>query len=140
MTVKSKSYFLSLIADYIFIILPFVILLIVRSAQDVTDTFYMLSDWGIASSIIYGQLVVQLATALAKTNKTKKAPAITLYLTVLVAFGLVVNIVLYILMLVIPNEALGVAQVISFIGATICHFIFGSSIKIIEQPSIKIKN
>lgn len=130
---KSDNYLLSLIADYIFIILPFIILFIVRSAQNPTESFYMLSDWGIASSIIYGQLVVQLATALAKTNKLKKSPAITFYLTLLVAFGLVVNIVIYILMLVIPNETLGVTQVVLFVIATVCHIIFGSTIKIIEK-------
>jgi hypothetical protein len=131
--VKSDNYLLSLIAGYIFIILPFIILFIVRSAQNPTESFYMLPDWGIVSSIIYGQVVVQLATTLAKTTKVKKSPAITLYLTLLVAFGLVVNIVIYILMLVIPNETLGMTQVILFLLATTCHFVFGSSIKIIEK-------
>lgn len=130
---KSDNYLLSLIAGYIFIILPFIILFIVRSAQNPTESFYMLPDWGIVSSIIYGQVVVQLATTLAKTTKVKKSPAITLYLTLLVAFGLVVNIVIYILMLVIPNETLGMTQVILFLLATTCHFVFGSSIKIIEK-------
>jgi hypothetical protein len=129
--VKNDKYLLSLVAEYIFIILPFIILFIVRSAQNPTESFYMLSSWGIASSIIYGQVVVQLASALAKTNKVKKSPAITLHLTLLVAFGLVVNIVIYILMLVIPNETLGITQVILFGCASICHFVFGSTIKII---------
>lgn len=128
----ANSNVLALIADYIFVILPFVIILIVRSAQGVSGSFYMLPDWGIAATIVYGQLIVKLATALAKTNKPKKTSAVSFYLTVLIAFGLVVNVVINILMLVIPNEVLGKTQIALFALATICHFIIGSAVNHIE--------
>ncbi|PME27452.1 hypothetical protein BCV39_14730 [Vibrio sp. 10N.286.55.E10] len=128
----ANSNILALIADYIFVILPFVIILIVRSAQGVSGSFYMLPDWGIAATIVYGQLIVKLATALAKTNKPKKTSAVSFYLTVLIAFGLVVNVVINILMLVIPNEVLGKTQIALFALATICHFIIGSAVNHIE--------
>ncbi|MGF1802899.1 hypothetical protein L4D11_19805 [Vibrio gigantis] len=133
----ANSNILALIADYIFVILPFVIILIVRSAQGVSDSFYMLPDWGIAATIVYGQLIVKLATALAKTNKPKKTSAVSFYLTVLIAFGLVVNVVINILMLVIPNEVLGKTQIALFALATICHFIIGSAVNHIELATEK---
>ncbi|QTH72030.1 hypothetical protein [Pseudoalteromonas xiamenensis] len=133
----ANSNFLALIADYIFVILPFVIILIVRSAQGVSGSFYMLPDWGIAATIVYGQLIVKLATALAKTNKPKKTSAVNFYLTVLIAFGLVVNVVINILMLVIPNEVLGITQIALFILATLFHFIIGAAVNHIELATEK---
>ncbi|MCF5908144.1 hypothetical protein Q7I30_05285 [Aeromonas veronii] len=134
---KANSNFLALIADYIFVILPFVIILIVRSAQGANESFYMLPDLGIAATIVYGQLIVKLATALAKTNKPKKTSAVNFYLTVLIAFGLVVNVVINILMLVIPNEVLGKTQIILFGLATTCHFVIGSAVNYIESATEK---
>ncbi|WP_306331995.1 hypothetical protein [Vibrio injensis] len=133
----ANSNILALIADYIFVILPFVIILIVRSAQGVNDSFYMLPDWGIAATIVYGQLIVKLATALAKTNKPKKTSAVSFYLTVLIAFGLVVNVVINILMLIIPNEVLGITQIVLFALATFCHFIIGLVVNHIESATEK---
>lgn len=133
----ANSNILALIADYIFVILPFIIILIVRSAQGANDSFYMLPDWGIAATIVYGQLIVKLATALAKTNKPKKTSAVNFYLTVLIAFGLVVNVVINILMLVIPNEVLGKTQTILFGLATACHFVIGTAVNYIEYATEK---
>jgi hypothetical protein len=132
---KTSSNVLVLIADYVFVILPFVIILIVRSAQGNSASFYMLPDWGIAATIVYGQLIVKLATALARTNKSKKTSAISFYFSVLVALGLVVNVVINILMLVIPNEVLGITQITLFGLATVCHFLFGGAVNHINSAS-----
>ncbi|XDF80099.1 hypothetical protein AAFX60_017120 [Aliivibrio fischeri] len=128
---------LALIADYVFVILPFIIILIVRNAQGAVGSFYMLPDWGIAATIVYGQLIVKLATALAKTHRPKKTSAISFYLTILVAFGLVVNVVINILMLVIPSDGLGKTQFTLFIMATFCHFVLGAAVNHIESASSK---
>ncbi len=117
-----------LVADYIFYLLPFIILLIIRLAQNNSADLLLISDWSIASTIMYGQLIVKLSSALASTNKEKKIPAITLYLTVLVCLGLVVNVVVYVLMLLMPNSAIGIAQLVLFGVASLCHFIFGAAV------------
>lgn len=76
---------------------------------------------------MYGQLIVKLSSALAATGKNKKIPAITLYLTILVCLGLVVNVVVYVLMLIMPSAGVGIAQLILFGLASICHFVFGAA-------------
>ncbi|CAH8204281.1 conserved hypothetical protein [Vibrio aestuarianus] len=55
----------------------------------------------------------------------------------MIAFGLVVNVVINILMLVIPNEVLGKTQIVLFTLATICHFIIGSAVNHIESATEK---
>jgi len=125
---KPQGEILSLMASYIFVILPFIILVIVKFAQDKSSELLLLSDWSIASSIIYGQLIVKLTTALAATNRSKKMPSITFNITLLVCLGLAINIVVYVLMLVIPSQNIGIVQLILFTIASAFHFIYGSAI------------
>lgn len=125
---KPQGTTLVLVADYIFYLLPFIILLIIRLAQDQFSDLLLISDWSIASTIMYGQLIVKLSSALASTNKDKKIPAITLYLTILVCLGLVVNVVVYVLMLLIPSTGIGIAQLVLFFLASMCHFVFGAAV------------
>lgn len=125
---KKQSTSLVLAADYIFYLLPFIILVIISLAQEKLSDLLTISDWSIASTIIYGQLIVKLSSTLAATNREKKIPAITLYLTVLVCLGLVVNVVVYSLMLIMPSTGLGITQLILFGLASICHFTFGAAV------------
>ncbi|MEL4271193.1 MULTISPECIES: hypothetical protein [Shewanella] len=124
---KPQGAAMYLMASYLFVILPFVILTIVKFAQDQTSELLLLSDWSIASSIIYGQLIVKLTTALAATSKSKKMPGITFNITFLVCLGLTINIVVYVLMLVMPSQNIGIIQLILFAVASIFHFIYGSA-------------
>lgn len=130
---KSQGASLVLIADYIFYLLPFMILLIIRLAQDKFSDLLLISDWSIASTIMYGQLIVKLSSALASTSRDKKIPAITLYLTVLVCLGLVVNVVVYVLMLLMPSTGIGITQLVLFFFASVCHFVFGAAVGYIKN-------
>ena len=134
-TNKPQGSVLSLMADYIFVLLPFIILVIVKFAQDKSSELILLSDWSIASSIIYGQLIVKLSTALASTTKSKKMPGITFNITILVCLGLAINIVIYVLMLTMPSYRIGIIQLALFFMATLCHFIYGSAVKHINRQS-----
>lgn len=125
---KKQGTSLVLAADYVFYLLPFIILLIISLAQEKFENLLLVSDWSIASTIMYGQLIVKLSATLAATDKEKKIPAITLYLTILVCLGLVVNVVVYVLMLIMPSAGIGITQLILFGLASICHFVFGAVI------------
>lgn len=130
---SNKTSAASVTSEYLFICLPFIILSIVRWHQGRPEELLTASDWGIASGIIYGQLIVRLAAALAGTTKPKKIPAITLNFTILVCFGLSVNLVIYSLMLTSPTSTLGYLQLTLFIFASISHFIYGIAINKITE-------
>lgn len=124
---KPQGAALYLMASYLFVVLPFVILVIVKFAQNQTSDLLLLSDWSIASSIICGQLIVKLATALAATSKSKKMPGITFNITLLVCLGLAINIVVYVLMLIMPSQSIGIIQLTLFCIASVFHFIYGAA-------------
>ena len=130
---SNKGSAASVASEYLFICLPFIILSIVRWHQGRAEELLTASDWGIASGIIYGQLIVRLAAALAATTKTKKISAITLNFTILVCLGLSVNLVVYSLMLTSPTNALGYFQLVLFILASTSHFIYGIAINKISE-------
>lgn len=130
---SQKGSVASVTSEYLFICLPFIILLIVRIHQERVEELLSASDWGIASGIIYGQLIVRLATALAATTRPKKIPAITLNFTILVCLGLSVNLVTYSLMLASPTTSLGYFQLLLFTIASIFHFIYGIAINKISE-------
>ncbi|ANB21971.1 MULTISPECIES: hypothetical protein [Alteromonas] len=133
MKLKAQGAVMYLMASYLFVLLPFVILVIVKFAQDKTSELLLLSDWSIASSVIYGQLIVKLTTALAGTSKSKKMAGITFNITLLICFGLAINIVVYVLMLVMPSENIGFIQLILFAAASVFHFIYGSAVDHINK-------
>jgi len=133
---KPQGAAMSLMASYLFVLLPFVILVIVKFAQDQSNELLLLSDWSIASSIIYGQLIVKLTTALAATSKSKKMPGITFNITLLVCLGLAINIVVYVLMLVMPNQNIGIIQLILFSIASGFHFIYGAAVYHINKEQL----
>lgn len=124
---KPQGATMYLMASYLFVILPLLILTIVKFTQDKTCELLLLSDWSIASSIIYGQLIVKLTTALAATSKSKKMSGITFNITLLICLGLAINIVVYVLMLIMPSQNVGIIQLILFAAASIFHFIYGSA-------------
>lgn len=128
MKLKPQGEAMYLMASYLFVLLPFIILVIVKFAQDQTSELLLLSDWSIASSIIYGQLIVKLTTALAATSKSKKLAGITFNITLLVCLGLATNIVVYVLMLVMPSQNIGVIQLVLFAAASVFHFVYGSAV------------
>ncbi len=132
---KPQGAILTLMASYLFVLLPFIILVIVKLAEDKSSELLLLSDWSIASSIIYGQLIVKLTTALSATNKSKKMPGITFNITLLVCLGLAINIVVYVLMLVMPSQNIGIIQLALFTIASIFHFIYGSAVYYINKAS-----
>lgn len=81
----------------------------------------MVSDWSIASFIIYGQLISQI-TASSLTLRSVVDHGLEYYVTKRIAFGLTANIVVYVLMSLKPNYYLGIIQLILFIFANIRYF------------------
>lgn len=132
---KSRKFnYIPTLSSYIFIIIPFVIMAIVKWSQGGIDGLFMMPDWSLVSSIVFGQVIVGLSAALAVTDRKKKVDGVVLNITLLVCFGLVVNITVYILMLITPNMALAVFQIILFVLSSIAHFAYGAAINHFNPP------
>lgn len=110
--------------SYVFILLPFTILLMVKGFTNSWGDLLLASDWSIASAMIYSSSIITVFSA---TNKTKKTINNTFLLFFIAStmFMAIVSSTIYIFVLLEPSAKLGVAQIVLFILASHSHFKYG---------------
>lgn len=119
---SNKAIFIKrLVSSWYFIVLPFAILIAIKIYSSSTLDIILVSDWSIASFIIYGQLISQI-TASSVNLKHIKDHGLEHYVNKRIAFGLTSNIVVYILISLKPNIYLGLTQLLLFVFANIRYF------------------
>lgn len=119
----------SLMASYLFILLPFSILILVKSIDLKWFDIILASDWSIASFIIFGQSLTSLSSALVASPNNKKKEGWEWYVAKLFITGIAPSMVLYIYMLKQPSVFLGIFQILMFVYASYRYFIDGLACK-----------
>lgn len=119
----------SLTASYLFILLPFSILILVKSIDMKWLDIILASDWSIASFIIFGQSLTSLSSALVASPNNKKKEGWEWYVAKLFITGIAPSMVLYIYMLKQPSVFLGILQILMFLYASYRYFIDGLACK-----------
>jgi len=113
--------------DFIFIMLPFLIFLVVNSVSGsgaLVKTFYS-SEVGFAASILYGQLVAKFVIEVADSKGVVPADLAGLVVTILVALLLIASIVLAIVLIHKPlSDWVYWFQILLFVVAIYLHFDF----------------
>ena len=107
-----------LVSSWYFIILPFAILIAIKIYSASPLNIILVTDWSIASFIIYGQLISKI-TASSISIKHIVDHGLEYYINKRIAFGLTSNIVVYILISLKPNVYLGLTQLLLFVFANI---------------------
>ncbi|AKE61461.1 hypothetical protein PU088_003312 [Citrobacter farmeri] len=131
-----KTIFLKrLVSAWYFILLPFAVLIFIKLYSMSLIDVLLVSDWSIASFIIYGQLISQI-TANSISLKKVADHGLEYYVTKRIVFGLTSNIVIYILMALKPNIYLGVLQILLFIFANIRYFSDNLSIYDLKKANL----
>ncbi|EOV9625520.1 hypothetical protein ACN5OL_001426 [Cronobacter sakazakii] len=119
----------SLMASYLFILLPFSLLILVKSIDLKWLDIILASDWSIASFIIFGQSLTSLSSALVASPNNKKKEGWEWYVAKLFITGIAPSMVLYIYMLKQPSVFLGILQILMFVYASYRYFIDGLACK-----------
>ncbi|HBX7333494.1 TPA: hypothetical protein MIB89_27580 [Klebsiella pneumoniae] len=116
-------------ASYLFILLPFSILILVKLIDKKWLDIILASDWSIASFIIFGQSLTSLSSALVANSGNKKREGWEWYVAKLFITGIAPSMVLYIYMLKQPSTFLGILQILMFVYASYRYFIDGLASK-----------
>ncbi|HBR1356263.1 TPA: hypothetical protein PCH61_002077 [Klebsiella pneumoniae] len=124
-----SSHLKSLMASYLFILLPFSILILVKLIDKKWLDIILASDWSIASFIIFGQSLTSLSSALVANSGNKKREGWEWYVAKLFITGIAPSMVLYIYMLKQPSTFLGILQILMFVYASYRYFIDGLASK-----------
>jgi hypothetical protein len=107
------------ITEALFIALPFLVLIIIKSIQGDIGSLLTMSDFSLATSIMYGQL---LSRTLSVPDKVKKADNFKLFQVVIFIFSLL-SIIIYASFQLVSNVSQGFywTQIILFIVGLIFY-------------------
>jgi len=117
-----------LFTEYLFIILPFVVIAIVKVYSSDLDGFLKAPDWSFASSILFGQLLVKMVSG-SLIHQKVRWQRVSLLIAIILVFGLIPSLTTLTLILVSNGESAFVvnAQLTLFILASISFFLLGSA-------------
>ncbi|OBU45726.1 hypothetical protein AYY26_15290 [Photobacterium phosphoreum] len=118
--------------SYIFIVIPFFVMITVRLLIGDWQNIIMTSDWSIASAMIYSTCMFNV------WNSTKGLTINDLSLKwfMVKALTLVsINIAIYCVMLLKPSFTAGIIQILIFFFATVAHFKYGRAVYRLSNKS-----
>lgn len=121
---ERRAVFSDLLTEYLYVLIPFVLLFMVKGYMGVWVEIILSPDWSLASCIIFGQITTKVSKAIAAPGLKASPEFFGLY-TAKRFFLVVIALLFYFGMLVKPTQGLGWAQLILFAVAARFHFTDG---------------
>jgi hypothetical protein len=115
-------------SELLFILLPLIILVIVRSYEyDFSKILYN-TEWSIISIILFGQSVVKFSSGIANSKENFRWQLVALVISLIIVFGLIPASIILVLSLTSSTITLsvGIIQVIIFIISVGSYFFIGA--------------
>lgn len=124
MNSQLQNEFKSVATSYLFIVTPFVLLVIVKLFTGKCEDLLMTSDWSIASAMIYSSSLVNVRSATKEYKGELSEVGLDWFMSTTI-FMSAINITIYVLALVQPNKLIGCLQIILFTIASFAHMKYG---------------
>lgn len=135
-TADKMRFISDLKAEYLYICVPFVILILVKIYFGPLHDIIYSSDWSLAASIILGQNAAKISRSISKMRKKINDSSFSWYSSK--RFLLVtVALFFYFGMIFKPNTYIACSQILMFLFASWLHFSDGFTIKMLERESEK---
>ncbi|EBN8399928.1 hypothetical protein Q8B01_003679 [Salmonella enterica] len=133
---ERKATFAELKAEYLFIAIPFLLLISIKIYISTWQEIITSPDWSLASCLIFGQITSKVSKAVACSN-TKTSEHFLGWYTAKCFLLVVISIAAYFGMLAKPTMSLGYIQIIIFITASYFHFKDGFTTKLLQKNECK---
>lgn len=126
MSKKTNNYIFSLIAEFLFIFLPIIVVFIIRISNEQYSAIFYNSEWAFAAVILYGQAIIKLSSGAAAGKMVWQR--LSLIISILLVFGLIPTIVILYINFTTTQPSLGmhIFQIIELMLASIVFFLFGA--------------
>lgn len=123
----SVSTIYTLIAEFLFTIIPLVIVVILRTSQSSAELIFYNTEWSVISLILFGQSIIKLSAGIAKKNMRVNTPKFIFVLTALIILGILPILLILILNLIFTERLLWlyILQIVFFILSSLSFFTFG---------------
>ena len=109
---------------YIFIITPFIVLILVKVLLGKFEDLLLTGDWSIASAMIYSSSIVNIKNATNEYNGNINSVGLNWFMAVTILMACI-SIAIYVVTLVQPSPFVGVVQIILFVFASIAYIKYG---------------
>jgi hypothetical protein len=118
--------------SYIFIITPFIILILVKVLLGKYEDLLLTGDWSIASAMIYSSSIVNLRNATNTYKGQINNASVDWYMAITILMACI-SISIYVVALINPSYFVGVVQIFLFFAASIAYIKYG-------RASYRLKN
>ncbi|WP_145517780.1 hypothetical protein [Yersinia mollaretii] len=129
---ERKATFAELKAEYLFIAIPFLLLISIKLYISTWQEIIMSPDWSLAACLIFGQITSKVSKAVA-SSKAKTSEQYYGWYTAKRFLLVVIAIAAYFGMLAKPTMLLGYAQILIFMAASYFHFKDGFTTKLLQK-------
>lgn len=129
---ERKATFAELKAEYLYIAIPFLLLIAVKLYIATWQEIILAPEWSLAACLIFGQITSKVSKAVASVS-TKTSEQHFGWYTAKRFLLVVISIALYFGMLAMPTIELGVVQFFVFFLASFFHFKDGFTTKLLQK-------
>ncbi|WP_023603765.1 hypothetical protein [Aliivibrio logei] len=112
------------LTSYLFVIAPFIALILVKGLTGKWMDIFNTSDWSIASAMIYMTSAINVRSATSKFSGDIKQSGLDFFMARTFMMAMI-NIVVYVVFLTTPSTTVGGVQIGLFICASLAHFKYG---------------
>lgn len=129
---ERKAIYADLKTDYLYIAIPFMILIGVKLYLGTWQEIVLSPDWSLASCLVFGQITSKVSKAVAGSTIKTSHQHFGLY-TAKRFFFVVVAVIFYCGMLAKPSLSLGYTQIVLFVAASYFHFSDGYATSLLQK-------
>lgn len=129
---ERKSTYAELKTEYLYILIPFMLLISVKLYMSSWQEIIMSPDWSLASCLIFGQITSKVSKAITRTKCNTSEEYFGWY-TAKRFLLVLVSAAFYFGMLSKPTFELGVCQLFVFTLASYFHFKDGFTTKLLQK-------
>jgi hypothetical protein len=124
---KDTAALLYLSSEFIFILLPIVILTVVRILEGQYLSIIINYEWSIAAIILFGQSITKLTSGISNTSNKARWQVTALLISVIIVIGLIPSTVVLLDFMnnEYPSQVSIWLQPIIFLISSVCFFLIG---------------
>lgn len=121
---KYQTEFKAVGTSYLFVITPFILLVLVKFLTGKYEDLLLTGDWSIASAMIYSSSIGSVISATREYKGKLNEVGLDWFMGVTTLMSLV-SITIYVIAMIQPSKFIGVLQIALFIAASLAHMKYG---------------
>ena len=124
MNYQHQNEFKAVATSYLFIAIPFILLILVKVLTGKFEDLLLTGDWSIASAMIYSSSIFNVQSAARKYQGNLNEVGLDWFMGVMSVMS-AVSVTIYVVVMIQPSYLLGGIQIFLFILASIAHMKYG---------------